>query len=62
MKRASWRRERKLCKACEERRARFRYRGRVRWEARHALCFECHRDLLNRHRTVAITGAIEAAA
>jgi hypothetical protein len=37
------RRERKSCRSCRERRARYRYRGRVRADRHHTLCFECFR-------------------
>jgi len=35
---------RRLCAACLERRARFRYRGEVRADRDHTLCFECFRS------------------
>ena len=34
---------RKLCNRCRERKARFRYRGRVKADRDHTLCFECFR-------------------
>ena len=37
-----------LCAACQERKARFRYRGEVRADRDHTLCFECHRAQVNR--------------
>jgi hypothetical protein len=40
----------KLCVACEERRAKFSYRGRVRADRDHVLCFQCHRAAMNRAR------------
>jgi hypothetical protein len=36
-----------LCVACLERRARFRYRGVVKADADHTLCFRCYRALKN---------------
>jgi hypothetical protein len=37
-----------LCEACRERRARFRYRGRVKADRAHTLCFQCHRSVRDR--------------
>jgi len=34
---------RHLCAACRERRARYRYRGDVRADRQHVLCFQCFR-------------------
>ena len=39
-----------LCLACRERKARFRYRGEVRADRHHTLCFECFRSETNRSR------------
>ena len=44
------RRLRTLCAACRERKARFRYRGEVRADRDHTLCFECYRAEINRAR------------
>src|SRR5687767_10624446 len=41
---------RTLCAACQERKARFRYRGEVRADRDHTLCFECYRREINRAR------------
>jgi hypothetical protein len=41
------RRFRTLCAACRERKARFRYRGEVRADRDHTLCFECYRAEIN---------------
>ena len=41
---------RTLCAACRERKARFRYRGEVRADRDHTLCFECYRAEINRLR------------
>ena len=37
-----------LCVGCQERKARFRYRGEVRADRDHTLCFECYRGEVNR--------------
>ena len=47
--RRSWGSKR-LCAACQERKARFRYRGEVRADREHTLCFECYRGEINRAR------------
>ncbi len=39
---------RKNCQSCQARKARFRYRGAVRADRDHTLCFECFRA--ERHR------------
>jgi len=44
------RRTRVLCVACQERKAKFRYRGDVRADRDHTLCFECFRGETNRAR------------
>ena len=41
---------RSLCAACQERKARFKYRGEVRADRDHTLCFECYRGETNRAR------------
>ena len=41
---------RTLCAACQERKARFKYRRQVRADRDHTLCFECHRAEVNRAR------------
>jgi hypothetical protein len=43
-------RARVLCAACQERKARFRYRREVRADRDHTLCFECYRSEVNRTR------------
>ncbi len=43
------------CAECEQRKARFRYRGRVRADRDHQLCFECYRRELNRTRARGFT-------
>ncbi len=37
-----------LCAGCRARKARFRYRGEVRADRDHTLCFECYGAELNR--------------
>ena len=39
-----------LCAGCQERKARFRYRGEVRADPDHTLCFACFRGEINRAR------------
>lgn len=48
-------RVRTLCAACQARKAKFRYRGAVRAEADHTLCFECYRGEINRTRARRLT-------
>lgn len=49
-----------LCAACRERKARFRYRGEVRADRDHTLCFECYRGEVNRARARWLTDAAVA--
>ena len=44
------RRLKQLCAACQERKARFRYRGEVRADRDHTLCFACYRAEVSRTR------------
>src|SRR5450830_553509 len=44
-----------LCAACQERKARFKYRGEVRADRDHTLCFECYRGEINRARARRMT-------
>ncbi len=39
-----------LCQRCRDRKARFRYRGVVRADPDHTLCFECYRSEQNQAR------------
>jgi hypothetical protein len=39
---------RKLCTACHQHRSLFRYRGRVRFDSAHDLCFRCYRSVIDR--------------
>ena len=41
---------RHLCLGCHSQRARFRYRGRVRADRDHTLCFRCYRSACDRLR------------
>ena len=41
---------RRLCADCRERNAKFRYRGAVRADRDHTLCFQCYRARINRAR------------
>jgi hypothetical protein len=44
----------KLCQGCEGRKARFRYRGVVRADRDHTLCFECFRSQREQMRARAL--------
>lgn len=48
-------RVRTLCAACQERKARFKYRGEVRADRDHTLCFECYRREIDRARARRMT-------
>ncbi len=41
---------RRACEACRERKARFQYRGAVKADRDHTLCFECFRRERERQR------------
>lgn len=43
-------RTRRNCESCRQRKARFRYRGTVRADRDHTLCFECYRSERDRRR------------
>lgn len=45
---------RRSCQACHDRKARFRFRGRVRADRDHVLCFACFRAQRDRHRAQGI--------
>lgn len=49
---------RQLCERCRNRKARFQYRGVVRADRDHTLCFECYRSERERRRAQALA-AIE---
>ena len=40
----------KLCQSCHDRKARFRFRGVVKADRDHTLCFECFRSQRDRRR------------
>jgi hypothetical protein len=44
------REDRHVCLACRAHRARFQYRGEVRADRRHTLCFRCFRAEVQRER------------
>ena len=44
------RRLKHLCAACQERKAKFRFRGEVRADRDHTLCFACYRAQVSRTR------------
>jgi len=51
---------RRLCKSCAERKALFRYRGVVKADRDHTLCFECYRverDRLRAQRLAEVPAA-----
>ena len=48
------RERRKLCQSCRDRKARFRYRGVVKADRDHTLCFECFRSERERRRARAL--------
>ena len=50
----------RLCSACGARPARFQYRGVVRADRTHTLCFQCFRAAANRARALSIGRASEA--
>jgi hypothetical protein len=52
MKRIEVRLIKKMCVFCRERRARFRYAGRVRWDRFHSACFQCYRSQRERLRSL----------
>jgi hypothetical protein len=39
-----------VCRGCESRRALFRFRGIVKWDRYHTLCFQCYRRHADRLR------------
>ena len=41
---------RQLCERCAERKARYQYRGAVRADRHHTLCFQCFRSMRERLR------------
>lgn len=55
------RRIRKACQSCLARRARYSYRGTVRADRDHTLCFECFRAERERQRARALIDAASRA-
>jgi hypothetical protein len=51
------RKARQLCQRCRDRKARFRYRGEVRADRDHTLCFECYRSQRERQRAHVLSAA-----
>ena len=47
---------RHLCQRCRDRKAKFQYRGVVRADRDHTLCFECYRAERNRGRARVLGG------
>ena len=48
--RVTSRKSRRVCRQCERHPARFRYRGEVRADRDHDMCFQCFRAERNRQR------------
>lgn len=46
------RNHKRMCHGCGVHWARFQYRGRVRWDRRHDVCFRCWQSLMDRYRPV----------
>lgn len=52
----------RACQGCGDRRARFRYRGVVKADRDHTLCFECFRaegNRVNARRAVSVVASCE---
>ena len=49
------RQTRRSCQSCRQRKARFQYRGAVRADRDHALCFACYRSLREHRRAQGLT-------
>jgi len=48
-------RTRQTCQSCLDRKARFRFRGSVRADRDHTLCFECYRSERERQRAMRLS-------
>ncbi len=48
---------RHVCLGCRQHPARFRYRGEVRADRDHTLCFRCYRAEVNRQRAIRLAAA-----
>lgn len=44
------RKSRRICQVCQQRPAKFAYRGHVKRDRQHVLCFACYRALTDSHR------------
>ena len=53
------REQRRLCERCRDRKAKFQYRGTVRADRDHTLCFECFRAQREHNRAVSLSTAGE---
>ena len=49
------RKAKQMCQRCRDRKARFQYRGQVRADRDHTLCFECYRSERERMRAQRLT-------
>jgi hypothetical protein len=49
------RHSKQLCQRCRDRKAKFKYRGRVSADRDHTLCFECYRSQRNQIRAQVLT-------
>jgi hypothetical protein len=47
--------DRRLCQRCQDRKAKFQFRGEVRADRDHTLCFECFRSQREQNRARALT-------
>lgn len=52
------RQERHLCAECRAHKAKYRYRGHVRADRQHVLCFQCYRSARERMRARALADVI----
>lgn len=52
MKRCESKLLKKTCRICHQHRARFRYRGCVKWDHDHDLCMRCFRSIRDRNRAL----------
>ena len=53
------REQRRLCERCRDRKAKFQYRGTVRSDRDHTLCFQCFRAQREHNRAVSLFTADE---
>jgi len=49
------RKAKQTCQRCRDRKARFQYRGEVRADRDHTLCFECYRSERERQRALRVS-------